>query len=257
MCNNQWGWIVWYILHIQWIIFQFLNIYFLKYLSTSEKESMYFCKVQKWQAHSACLPIILVCFCINRYPQTQYLRFKPRRPLHISDKMATKLISNQHDFKVVPESYILPPGVRPGTTDVSVMEVIPVIDLQHLATNRSQVVKQIIEASQEYGFFQVWNTCNVKFLFHDFIWARICLLCYCVMGEMWVSNCSWSIMGLETMCCVRYWRWLMSSLSCLVKIKHLCILKILSKNLEFTPALTITMRRCISGETLWDTLAIL
>ncbi|KAL6217514.1 hypothetical protein ACLB2K_010731 [Fragaria x ananassa] len=68
--------------------------------------------------------------------------------------MATKLISNQHDFKVVPESYILPPGVRPGTTDASVMEVIPVIDLQHLATNRSQVVKQIIEASQEYGFFQ-------------------------------------------------------------------------------------------------------
>ncbi|XP_062024809.1 protein DOWNY MILDEW RESISTANCE 6-like [Rosa rugosa] len=73
------------------------------------------------------------------------------------DKMSEKLISNRSDLQFVPESYILPPGTRPGNTQVSVMEVIPVIDFQLLGTNRPQLIKQIIEASQEFGFFQLIN----------------------------------------------------------------------------------------------------
>ncbi|XP_024168016.2 protein DOWNY MILDEW RESISTANCE 6 [Rosa chinensis] len=71
--------------------------------------------------------------------------------------MSEKLISNRSDLQFVPESYILPPGTRPGNTQVSVLEVIPVIDFQLLGTNRPQLIKQIIEASQKFGFFQLIN----------------------------------------------------------------------------------------------------
>ncbi|PRQ25888.1 putative flavanone 3-dioxygenase [Rosa chinensis] len=76
------------------------------------------------------------------------------------------LISNRSDLQFVPESYILPPGTRPGNTQVSVLEVIPVIDFQLLGTNRPQLIKQIIEASQKFGFFQVYNILN----FGEILW---------------------------------------------------------------------------------------
>ena len=63
-----------------------------------------------------------------------------------------KLLSTKTDLKFVPQSYILPPGTRPGNTKVPLRETIPVIDLKGEPT---KLVHQIIDASKEFGFFQV------------------------------------------------------------------------------------------------------
>ena len=55
------------------------------------------------------------------------------------------------DFKLVPESYILPPDSRPGDTKIPFCNTIPVLDLK----DPTSLVQQIIEASTEFGFFQV------------------------------------------------------------------------------------------------------
>ncbi|PSR94857.1 2'-deoxymugineic-acid 2'-dioxygenase [Actinidia chinensis var. chinensis] len=55
----------------------------------------------------------------------------------------------------VPESYVLPPEKRP--TAVPPCKTIPVIDLQGLDRDRTDLIQQIIKASQEYGFFQLTN----------------------------------------------------------------------------------------------------
>lgn len=69
-----------------------------------------------------------------------------------------KLISNRSDLQSVPESYILPPGTRPGNVQVSIFENIPVIDFHQLGTDKAQLIKQITEAAKEFGFFQVWHS---------------------------------------------------------------------------------------------------
>jgi hypothetical protein len=68
-----------------------------------------------------------------------------------------KLISSRSHLQFVPESYILPLESRPGQTEGPLCETIPVIDIGgELGSDRGQLVKQIIQASQEFGFFQVW-----------------------------------------------------------------------------------------------------
>ncbi|KAM5563521.1 hypothetical protein ABKV19_018244 [Rosa sericea] len=67
-----------------------------------------------------------------------------------------KLISSRSDFQVVPESFILPLETRPGNKQVFVLEDIPVIDFQQLGIDRPRLIKQIINAAQEFGFFQTW-----------------------------------------------------------------------------------------------------
>lgn len=62
-------------------------------------------------------------------------------------------------FKVqtVPTDYSFPQEDRPGKLPIPVCKTIPVVDLQK-ATRSSEkisIVQQIIEAGQEYGFFQV------------------------------------------------------------------------------------------------------
>jgi hypothetical protein len=67
-----------------------------------------------------------------------------------------KLISSKSHLQFVLESYILPLESRPGQTEVPLCETIPVIDMEgELGSDRGQLVKQIIQASQEFGFFQV------------------------------------------------------------------------------------------------------
>ncbi|XP_057507935.1 hyoscyamine 6-dioxygenase-like [Actinidia eriantha] len=68
-----------------------------------------------------------------------------------------KLISNKclTIQSAVPESYILPPERRPSV--VPPCKTIPVIDLQGLHRDRTDLIQQIIKASQEYGFFQLTN----------------------------------------------------------------------------------------------------
>lgn len=60
----------------------------------------------------------------------------------------------------VPSNYIRPISDRPNLDEVSLDNPIPLIDLQGLnGSNRSDVVREIGQACQEYGFFQV---CLIK-----------------------------------------------------------------------------------------------
>lgn len=82
-----------------------------------------------------------------------------------------KLISGRSHLPFVPESFILPPESRPGRTKFPPCDSIPVIDLGgQLGFDRAQLVKQIMQASQEFGFFQVFYILQSFFFF--FIFSR-------------------------------------------------------------------------------------
>ncbi|KAM0972620.1 hypothetical protein ACFX13_016313 [Malus domestica] len=71
-----------------------------------------------------------------------------------------KLISRRYKERPMPEGYIFPPDVRPGKLAVVPLcnNTIPVIDLGLDGGGAAQacdIVGQILEASQEFGFFQV------------------------------------------------------------------------------------------------------
>ncbi|MBA0763960.1 hypothetical protein Gotri_013350 [Gossypium trilobum] len=69
-----------------------------------------------------------------------------------------KLVSSWFNNKTLPQSYIFPPETRPGNHVIPRCNTIPVVDLSKaLAHERTAVVQQILEASQEFGFFQVIN----------------------------------------------------------------------------------------------------
>ncbi|KAI9119066.1 hypothetical protein K1719_009741 [Acacia pycnantha] len=73
--------------------------------------------------------------------------------------MMQKLVSNwSNNVRAVPEDYIFPPETRPGSLHVPIGESIPVIDLS-LADKGDRIlaIQKIINASQEFGFFQVIN----------------------------------------------------------------------------------------------------
>ncbi|KAL4596417.1 hypothetical protein ACB092_12G163000 [Castanea dentata] len=79
-----------------------------------------------------------------------------------------KLISGRCHLQLVPETYILPPESRPGQTQVPLCETIPVIDLEgELSFDRAHLIKQIIQASQEFGFLQLINHGASEKLVHD------------------------------------------------------------------------------------------
>ncbi|KAI3760171.1 hypothetical protein L1987_50562 [Smallanthus sonchifolius] len=56
--------------------------------------------------------------------------------------------------KVLPENYIFPVDERPGSVEVPLCQNIPLIDLSQ---SQSQTVQEILDACQEFGFFQVIN----------------------------------------------------------------------------------------------------
>ncbi|XVF21601.1 hypothetical protein REPUB_Repub12eG0104000 [Reevesia pubescens] len=69
-----------------------------------------------------------------------------------------KLVSSWYKDKPMPESYIFPPETRPGKNIIPRSYTIPVIDLSKaLGHDRTDIVQQILKASQEFGFFQVVN----------------------------------------------------------------------------------------------------
>lgn len=58
----------------------------------------------------------------------------------------------------MPEDYIFPPDIRPGKLIVPLCKTIPVIDLSMAeARDRNSIIKKVLNASQEFGFFQVIN----------------------------------------------------------------------------------------------------
>ncbi|KAM4077435.1 hypothetical protein ACJW30_12G137600 [Castanea mollissima] len=65
------------------------------------------------------------------------------------------LVSSWYNNRSLPESYILPPERRLGNLIVPLANNIPVIDLG--GHDQTDIIQQILEASQEFGFFQVIN----------------------------------------------------------------------------------------------------
>ncbi|KAK2648640.1 hypothetical protein Ddye_016129 [Dipteronia dyeriana] len=67
------------------------------------------------------------------------------------------LVSSLFDVQSLPETYVLPPEIRPGELSFRPDESnnIPVLDLG--GHDRNEIVRQIMKASQEFGFFQVIN----------------------------------------------------------------------------------------------------
>uniref|UniRef100_A0A7N1A3B7 Fe2OG dioxygenase domain-containing protein n=1 Tax=Kalanchoe fedtschenkoi TaxID=63787 RepID=A0A7N1A3B7_KALFE len=74
------------------------------------------------------------------------------------EKMVSKWSSDAHSL---PKNYIFPPEQRPGDPgSIPVSSALPVIDLAKAASSsstRGDAVRQILQASQEFGFFQVIN----------------------------------------------------------------------------------------------------
>lgn len=64
-----------------------------------------------------------------------------------------KFVSNWEGVESVPESYVYPPEKRPGNVVVPTENAIPVIDLS--THDRTLLVRNILDASKEFGFFQV------------------------------------------------------------------------------------------------------
>ncbi|KAH0690060.1 hypothetical protein KY289_017418 [Solanum tuberosum] len=69
--------------------------------------------------------------------------------------METKVISSGIHHSTLPQSYIRPESDRPRLSEVVDCENVPIIDLG--CGDQAQIIRQIGEACQTYGFFQVIN----------------------------------------------------------------------------------------------------
>lgn len=73
------------------------------------------------------------------------------------------LTSNWSDVQALPESYIFPPERRPGNHKITTSKDIPIIDIEKInGPERAHIVQQILEASQDFGLFQVSKSPNCK-----------------------------------------------------------------------------------------------
>ncbi|KAK2989503.1 hypothetical protein RJ640_019602 [Escallonia rubra] len=69
-----------------------------------------------------------------------------------------ELVSSWSNVHSLPEDYVFPTDKRPGEVIAPACKTIPVINLQDaIGNNRNDMIQQILNASQEYGFFQVIN----------------------------------------------------------------------------------------------------
>ncbi|XP_050254005.1 hyoscyamine 6-dioxygenase-like [Quercus robur] len=67
-----------------------------------------------------------------------------------------QLVASWYNGRSLPETYVLPLEIRPGKLNVPVStNIIPVVDLG--GHDETAIIQQILEASQEFGFFQVIN----------------------------------------------------------------------------------------------------
>ncbi|KAK6141634.1 hypothetical protein DH2020_024607 [Rehmannia glutinosa] len=64
-------------------------------------------------------------------------------------------VSRWFNVQTVPESHTFSIEDRPGKKQIPLCRTIPIIDLAN--SERTEIVQEIIKASQEYGFFQVTN----------------------------------------------------------------------------------------------------
>lgn len=69
-----------------------------------------------------------------------------------------ELVSNQTGYQTVPERYIFPPEKRPVNNAVNHSINLPVIDLRGGCIDsdaRDEIIRDIMKAGKEFGFFQV------------------------------------------------------------------------------------------------------
>nr|KJB25996.1 hypothetical protein B456_004G220500 [Gossypium raimondii] len=93
-------------------------------------------------------------YCYESLHHNYQKQIKDLKNLNIQEM--EKLVSSWFNNKTLPQSYIFPPETRPGNHVIPRCNTIPVVDLSKaLAHERTAVVQQILEASQEFGFFQV------------------------------------------------------------------------------------------------------
>lgn len=64
-------------------------------------------------------------------------------------------MSNWKNVESVPKSFVFPPDRRPGNNPVPISKDIPVIDLGNISNHEVETIQQILQASQEFGIFQV------------------------------------------------------------------------------------------------------
>ncbi|KAF5482384.1 hypothetical protein F2P56_002958 [Juglans regia] len=76
-----------------------------------------------------------------------------------------KLVSSWPNVQFVPESYVHPPEKRPGKLVVQPCKTIPVVDFE--GHDQTQIIQQIVKATEEFGFFQVINHGVSKKLMDD------------------------------------------------------------------------------------------
>lgn len=87
--------------------------------------------------------------------------------MNFCEKMEN-LVSSRSYLQSVPESYKVPPERRPGHEEVPLCETLPVINLgEGLCFDQAKLVKQIMHACQEFGFFQLINHGIPEKLMHD------------------------------------------------------------------------------------------
>lgn len=78
-----------------------------------------------------------------------------------------KLASCWSTDKALPDSYVLPPGERPGDASVPPCKI-PIVDLSKVVGHdRANVIEQIMQAAVKFGFFQVINHGIPKELLKD------------------------------------------------------------------------------------------
>ena len=93
-------------------------------------------------------------------------------------------MSNWEGVQSVPPDYVYPPEKRPGNVVVPMANTIPVLDLS--TRDRPLLVRKILDASQEFGFFQVSILSFVFFDISDSFSIMIdCFVSFCCC---YVSN---------------------------------------------------------------------
>ncbi|KAI3773011.1 hypothetical protein L6452_04208 [Arctium lappa] len=70
-----------------------------------------------------------------------------------------KMVSSWcNTVKSVPQDYVFPEDTRPGDQIVPILKNCPMIDLEKTVSgDRNDVIRQVLQASQDFGFFQVIN----------------------------------------------------------------------------------------------------